>query len=118
MKICELYPDFEPFILSLKGIKVKEEHDGRVYYLVGKPFAAVFDDEIHITAKHDYNETIRILHGAVNESKIFGERWNSISYDPTIPYEVVKDMAERGYRMTYASLPKKVQREIEEYYHG
>lgn len=118
MKICELYPDFEPFLLSLKGIKAKDEQGGRVYYLVSKPFAAVFENEIHITAKADYNETIRVLHVSISKSNIFGERWNSVGYDPTIPYEVVKDMAERGYRMTYASLPKKVQREIEEYYYG
>ena len=47
-----------------------------------------------------------------------GEGWNEIKYSEKLPFEVISDMADRGYRLTYASLPKKVQREIEEYYYG
>ncbi len=118
MKTEEIYRKLEEHILSFKGIHVKEEQGGKVFYLVSKPFAAIFPETIEIKAKNDYNETIRFLHAEINEAKIMGEGWNEIKYSENLPFEVISDMADRGYRMTYASLPKKVQREIEEYFHG
>ncbi len=118
MKTEELNRRLEEYILQFKGIKVKEEKGGRVFYLVSKPFAAIFSETIEIKAKNDYNETIRLLHDEINEGKVMGEGWNEIKYSENLPFEVISDMADRGYRLTYASLPKKVQREIEEYYYG
>lgn len=108
----------EEHILSFKGIHIEEKDGGKIFYLVSKPFAAIFPETIEIKAKTDYNETIRFLHSEIGEGKIMGEGWNSIKYTENLPFEVIADMADRGYRLTYASLPKKVQREIEEYYHG
>ena len=117
MKTEELNRRLEEYILQFKGIKVKEEKGGRVFYLVSKPFAAIFSETIEIKAKNDYNETIRLLHDEINEGKVMGDGWNEIRYSENLPFEVMSDMADRGYRLTYASLPKKVQREIEEYYY-
>lgn len=118
MKTSEIMQKLENYILSFKGIHVKETAEGKVFYLVSKPFAAIFSETIEIKAKNDYNETIRLLHDEISEAKIMGDGWNEIRYSENLPFEVISDMADRGYRMTYASLPKKVQREIEEYYHG
>ncbi|MBQ8410887.1 MAG: hypothetical protein IJX15_04040 [Ruminiclostridium sp.] len=118
MKTEEINRKLEEHILSFKGIHTEEQHGGKVFYLVSKPFAAIFSETIEIKAKNDYNETIRILHDEISEGKIMGKDWNEIRYSENLPFEVISDMADRGYRMTYASLPKKVQREIEEYYHG
>ncbi len=116
MKTEEVSKKLEQHILEFKGINIREEKGGKVFYLVSKPFAAIFSETIEIKAKKDYNETIRRLHAEISKAEIMGEDWNSIRYSENLPFEVISDMADRGYRLTYASLPKKVQREIEEYY--
>ena len=40
--------------------------------------------------------------------------WNSVKLTGSVPYEVVKDMCDRGYNIVLRHLPKKVQYEIEE----
>lgn len=118
METKKIFARLEEYLLSFKGVHTEETADGKVFYLVSKPFAAIFSETIEIKAKNDYNETIRILHDEISTGKIMGNDWNEIRYSENLPFEVISDMADRGYRMTYASLPKKVQREIEEYYHG
>ncbi len=118
MKTEEIYSRLEQYLLNYKGVHIEETAEGKIFYLVSKPFAAIFSETIEIKAKNDYNETIRFLHEEINEAKIMGEGWNEIRYSENLPFEVISDMADRGYRMTYASLPKKVQREIEEYFNG
>lgn len=118
MTVCEVNKRLEEYLLSFKGVHIEEKEGGKVFVLVSKPFAAIFPETIEIKAKNDYNETIRLLHDEINEAKIMGEGWNEIVYSENLPFEVISDMADRGYRLTYASLPKKVQREIEEYFHG
>lgn len=117
MNTEQLHKRLEQYLLNYKGVHAEEMHGGKVFCLVSKPFAAIFSETIEIKAKNDYNETIRFLHDEINEAKIMGEGWNEIKYSENLPFEVISDMADRGYRMTYASLPKKVQREIEEYFH-
>ncbi len=118
MTISELNQRLEQYLLAFKGVSAREEKGGKVFYLASKPFAAIFSETIEIKAKNDYNETIRFLHEEISGAEIMGEGWNSIRYTENLPFEVITDMADRGYRLTYASLPKKVQREIEEYYYG
>ncbi len=118
MKTQEIMQKLENYILSFKGIHIEENNDGKVFYLVSKPFAAIFSETIEIKAKTDYNETIRLLHDEISGAKIMGDGWNEIRYSENLPFEVISDMADRGYRLTYASLPKQVQREIEEYYYN
>ncbi len=118
MTVQEVHKRLEEYLLNFKGVHTEEMQDGKVFYLVSKPFAAIFSETIEIKAKNDYNETIRFLHDEISEAKVMGEGWNEIKYSENLPFEVISDMADRGYRMTYGSLPKKVQREIEEYFHG
>lgn len=118
MTTSELNRKLEQYLLSCKGVSAREEEGGKVFYLASKPFAAIFAETIEIKAKTDYNKTIRLLHDEISAAEIMGEGWNSIRYTEKLPFEVITDMADRGYRLTYASLPKKVQREIEEYYYG
>lgn len=118
MKTEEVCRKLEEYLLTFKGVHIEETPEGKVFHLVSKPFAGIFSETIEIKAKNDYNETIRLLHDEISAGKIMGDGWNEIRYSENLPFEVISDMADRGYRMTYASLPKKVQREIEEYYHG
>ncbi len=116
METEKIFARLEKYLLSFKGVHIEETDEGKVFYLVSKPFAGIFSETIEIKAKNDYNETIRLLHDEISEGKIMGDGWNEIRYSENLPFEVISDMADRGYRMTYASLPKKVQREIEEYF--
>ena len=113
----EIHRKLYDYILTFKGVHVDEKENESVFILVSKPFAAIYPGRIEIKAKRDYNETIRILHEEITEGER-GDDWNCIRYSESLPYEVISDMAERGYRLTYGKLPKKVQREIDEYYHG
>ena len=72
MKTKEIMQKLEEYILSFKGIHVEETAGGKVFYLVSKPFAAIFSETIEIKAKNDYNETIRLLHDEISEAKIMG----------------------------------------------
>lgn len=118
MTVSEVNKKLEQYLLKYKGVHIEEMHGGKVFYLVSKPFAAIFSETIEIKAKNDYNETIRFLHDEISEAKIMGDGWNEIKYSENLPFEVISDMADRGYRLTYSQLPKQVQREIEEYFHG
>lgn len=112
----EIHKRLYDYILTFKGVHSEEKENETVFFLTTKPFAAIYPDRIEIKAKADYNETIRILHEEITEGE--EEGWNCIRYSEKLPFEVISDMADRGYRLTYGSLPKKVQREIDEYYHG
>lgn len=118
MTIQEVNKKLTEYLLGFKGVHTEERDGGTVFILVSKPFAAIFPETIEIKAKKDYNETIRLLHDEISEGKVMGEGWNEIRYSENLPFEVISDMADRGYRLTYGNLPKKVQREIEEYFHG
>ena len=89
MKTKEIMQKLEEYILSFKGIHIEETAGGKVFYLVSKPFAAIFSETIEIKAKNDYNETIRFLHDEINEAKIMGEGWNEIRYSEKLPFEVI-----------------------------
>lgn len=116
MNTAEVNKRLSEYLLSMKGVHAEERDGGTVFVLASKPFAAIFSETIEIKAKNDYNETIRFLHEEISAAEIMGEGWNSIRHSENLPFEVISDMADRGYRLTYSKLPKQVQREIEEYY--
>lgn len=118
MKITENYPKLREYLLSFNGVKSEITENGELFKLVSKPIALITDETVEITAKADYNETIRVLHGEITESEIMGGRFNSVRYGKELPFEVITDMIDRAYRLTYSNLPKKIQREIDEYYHN
>ena len=113
----EIHKRLYDYIMTMRGVRAEERENETVFFLTTKPFAAIYPDRIEIKAKSDYNETIRFLHEEITEGER-GSDWNCICYSENLPYEVISDMAERGYRLTYGNLPKKIQREIDEYYHG
>lgn len=81
-------------------------------------FAAICadgDDDalLNIKAQPDYNDTIRRLHDDITEGYYMNkEHWNAVKLTGTVPYEVVKDMCDRGYNIVLRHFSKKVQHEI------
>ena len=118
----EIYPELEDYLLSMRGVEsdYKEEWGWKRFMLRGKMFAAICADGtddalLNIKAQPDYNDAIRRMHEDVNEGYYMNkEHWNSVKLTGSVPYEVVKDMCERGYNIVLRHLPKKVQYEIEE----
>lgn len=107
----EIHKRLYDYILTMRGVHAEEKEDETVFFLTTKPFAAIYPDRIEIKAKRDYNETIRFLHEEITEGGR-GSDWNCIRYSENLPYEVISDMAERGYNLVLRHLPKKVQHEI------
>lgn len=120
MKCSEIYPKLVDDLMSLRGVEsdYKPEWGWTRFMIRGKMFAAICADGtddalLNIKAQPDYNDTIRHLHEDINEGYYMNkEHWNSVKLTGTVPYEVVKDMFERGYNLVLRKLPKKVQHEI------
>ena len=110
----EIYPELEDYLLSMRGVEsdYKEEWGWKRFMLRGKMFAAICADGtddalLNIKAQPDYND--------INEGYYMNKvHWNSVKLTGSVPYEVVKDMCDRGYNIVLRHLPKKVQYEIEE----
>lgn len=120
MKCSEIYPKLVDDLMSLRGVEsdYKPEWGWTRFMIRGKMFAAICADGtddalLNIKAQPDYNDTIRRLHEDINEGYYMNkEHWNSVRLTGTVPYEVVKDMFERGYNLVLRKLPKKAQHEI------
>lgn len=120
MKLSEVYPELYDYLASKRGVEIdyKAEWGWTRFMLRGKMFAAICADGtenalLNIKAQPDYNETIRILHEDINEGYYMNKvHWNSVKLTGTVPYEVVKDMCDRGYNIVLRHLPKKAQHEI------
>lgn len=120
MKCSEIYPTLYDDLMSKRGVECdyKIEWGWTRFMIRGKMFAAICADGtddalLNIKAQPDYNETIRRLHEDINEGYYMNkEHWNSVRLTGTVPYEVVKDMCERGYNLVLRKLPKKAQHEI------
>lgn len=118
----EIYPELEDYLLSMRGVEsdYKEEWGWKRFMLRGKMFAAICVDGtddalLNIKAQPDYNDAIRRMHKDINEGYYMNKvHWNSVKLTGSVPYEVVKDMCDRGYNIVLRHLPKKVQYEIEE----
>lgn len=124
MKCSEIYPELENYLLSLKGVECEfvPMWNWKRFTVGGKLFAAICNDNhenatVNVKAQPDYNNTIRLLHDDISEGIYsYKSRWNTIKLTGTVPYEVVKDMCERGYNLALHSLPKKIRGEILEEY--
>ena len=88
------------------------------FMLRGKMFAAICADGtdralLNIKSPPDFNEMIRRFHEDINEGYYIDKRnWNSVKLTGTVPYEVVKDMCDRGYNIVLRHFSKKIQHEI------
>lgn len=116
----DVYPELEEYLLSLRGVEKDFQQDwGWTRFLLhGKMFAAICADGgdnalLNIKAQPDYNDAIRRMHEDINEGYYMNKiHWNSVKLTGTVPYEVVKDMCDRGYNLVLRKFPKKVQQEI------
>ena len=99
-------------------IDYQEQWGWTRFKLRDKMFAAICADGtddalLNIKAPPDYNDTIRRLHEDINEGYYMNKQhWNSVKLTGTVPYEVVRDMCDRGYNEVLRHFPKKVQHEI------
>lgn len=121
MAFCkDIYPELEDYLMSLREVECdfKEEWGWKRFMLRGKMFCAIcadgYDDALlNIKAPPDYNSTIRLLHEDINEGYYMNKvHWNSVKLTGSVPYEVVKDMCDRGYNSVLRKFSKKVQHEI------
>lgn len=125
MSFCkDIYPELEEYLMNKKGVDIeyKAEWDWNCFVIKGKMFAAVCADGtdnalLNIKAQPDYNQTIRLLHEDINEGYYMNkEHWNSVKLTGSVPYEVVKDMCDRGYNLVLRKFSRKIQGEILEKY--
>ena len=120
MKCSDVYPELFDYLMSKKGVETdyKAEWNWTRFMIRGKMFAAICADGtesalLNIKAQPDYNITIRILYEDINEGYYMNkEHWNSVRLTGTVPYEVVKDMCDRGYGCILSKFSKKVLSEI------
>lgn len=121
MSFCkDIYPELYEYLRNKKGVEIdyQEQWGWTRFKLRDKMFAAICADGtddalLNIKAQPDYNDTIRRLHEDINEGYYMNKvHWNSVKLTGTVPYEVVRDMCDRGYNEVLRHFPKKVQHEI------
>lgn len=121
MKIAKYYPLLEQYLMSLGGVEkdFKEEWGWTRFMLRGKMFCAFCGESgdftlITVKCEPEFNTHIRELYeGKIIEGYYMNKvHWNSVYPDKGVPYELIKEMCDRGYRLVLRSLPKKTQREI------
>lgn len=121
MRISEVYPKLEEYLLSLKGVETEYDKKAceKKFLLKGKMFCAFCCDDteqtlITVRCEPEFNELMRSAYSkliipGVNMNKA---HWSSIIPDLDIPYEVVRKMCYRGYNLIFKSLPEKTQKKI------
>ena len=121
MSYCkDIYPELYDYLINKKGVETdyQEQWGWTRFMLRGKMFAAICADGtddalLNIKAQPDYNDTIRRLHKDINEGYYMNKQhWNSVKLTGTVPYEVVRDMCDRGDNIVLRHFSKKVQHEI------
>ena len=102
MKISDFYPQLEEFLMSMKGVE-------KAFCCDGTP-----DALITVKCEPDFNLFIREQYkNSIIEGYYMNKlHWNSIKPDKNVPYELVMEMCQRGYKLILHSLPKKTQKEI------
>ncbi len=121
MKISDIYPELENFLLSFKGVEndFKQEWGWTRFMVKGKMFCAFCADEteqplVTVKSEPDYNELMRsqfkdlIIPGYYMNKT----HWNSIKPCEQVPYPVVQEMCQGGYNLILNSLSKKARQEI------
>lgn len=122
MDITKFYPNLDEFLMSLDVVSkdYKEEWNWTRYMVDKKMFLAVcgegYDNPfVTVKCETDFNVQIRSMFPDIITEGYYMNKvhWNSIY--PTkgdVPYELVKEMALRGYNLILGSLSKKRQKEI------
>lgn len=120
MRAADIYPELEEYLLSKPGVEkdYKVEWDWTRFMIRGKMFAAFCSEGvesalINVKSEPEFNEFMRKTYDDVNEGYYMNKvHWNAVKLTGSVPYDVVKEMCDRGYSLILKSLPKKVQQEI------
>ena len=120
MRAADIYPELEQYILSKPGVEkdYKVEWDWTRFMIRGKMFAAFCSEGvesalINVKSEPEFNEFMRKTYEDVNAGYYMNKvHWNAVKLTGTVPYDVIKEMCDRGYSLILKSLPKKVQQEI------
>ena len=116
------YPWIDAYCLSKKGVTKddKEEWGATRYQVGGKMFAMQGGDKEGtpiFTRKlpPDFGRFLREQYPDIGPGYYMNkEHWNSLSLQGTVPDDLVREMVDRAYETVLRSLPKRVQRDIEE----
>ena len=83
----------------------KEEWQWTRFQVGGKLFAAICKDETG-------QDALLTLKLEPQEGRFFREHWNSIRLEGSVPAELIRELAEKSYRLVLHGLSKKKQKEI------
>ena len=114
------YEWLDAYLLSKTGVykDFKEEWNWIRYLLNGKMIAAQCRDKTGkniITLKCDplFGEKLRIRYDDVKPGYYMNKtHWNSVCLDGTVPDEILQEMIDQSYNLTFNKFSKKVQKEI------
>ncbi len=117
------YPWLDEYLQGKKGAEkdFKAEWNAFRYMLHGKMFAMAGGDKqgapiVTLKCEPSYGEELRrqfpgkIVPGYYMNK----EHWNSLYLESDVPDDVLRGMADMSYAILLSSLPKKVQKEMEE----
>ena len=122
MLIEEQYPWLKDYLLSKKGMTMdyKEEWEWHRFLLRDKMVAAFCGEKsdrplFTVKCEPDFNDFLRQAYPDIIEGYYMNKiHWNSVIIGGSVPDEVVREMCDRAYALILGSLPKKVQKEIEQ----
>lgn len=114
------YPWLDKYCMSKEGAirEYKEEWKATRYMIGGKTFALQGNDNTDrpiITLKllpADGDHLRNLYEGIVAGYYMNKKHWNSVYLDGSVPDDIVQDMIDTSYSILFASLTKKVQKEI------
>jgi len=114
------YPWLDEYCMSKQGAtkEYKEEWKATKYIIGGKIFALQGNDNTNrpvITVKLSPEEGsfLRNLYEDIIAGYYMNkEHWNSVYLDGSVPEDIVRDMIDKSYSILFASLTKKLQKEI------
>jgi Uncharacterized protein conserved in bacteria len=114
------YPWLDEYCMSKKSAtkEYKEEWQATKYMIGGKIFAMQGDDNTNrpiITLKllpAEGSSLRKQYEDIVAGYYMNKEHWNSVYLDGSVPDEIVRDMIDKSYAILFASLTKKMQKEI------
>ena len=114
------YPWLDEHCMSKKSAtkEYKEEWQATKYMIGGKIFAMQGDDNTKrpiITLKllPAEGDLLRKQYKDIVAGYYMNkEHWNSVYLDGSVPDEIVRDMIDKSYAILFASLTKKMQKEI------
>ena len=111
--------DLRSFCLSLKGVTESFPFDETtLVFKIHKMFCLMsLDGDLRISLKNDPEKIIQMQeeYPAVTPGYHLSKtHWNTIYIDGSIPSELIKTWIVESYNIIVASLPKKIQKEINE----